>query len=189
MEEMRSLLLQALRHNEKTQVSQLRTTVAVLAVQKEIIPRDPPPGSQRLPPNLYAPFLDELWGLIIEGVVVPGWDDDGNGAWPFLRVTEYGKRCVESGEVTPHDPEGFLNALDRVSPLDAVEQRFVRQSLDAYRRGLPDASAVMLGCASEHLLVTLGCALVDSDPAAETSLRRVVPSCAVHVRPWSRPST
>jgi len=141
MEEMRSLLSQALRHNEKTQVSQLRTAVADLAVQKELIPRDPSPGSQRLLPNLYAPFLDELWGLIIEGVVVPGWDDDGNGAWPFLRVTEYGKRCVESGEVTPHDPEGFLDALGRVRPLDAVEQRFVRQSLDAYRRGLPPCSS------------------------------------------------
>jgi hypothetical protein len=140
MEEMRSLLSQALRHNEKTQVSQLRTAVADLAVQRSLYLVTRRQG-RSVCSRTCMPHSWTNSGADYRGVVVPGWDDDGNGAWPFLRVTEYGKRCVESGEVTPHDPEGFLDALGRVRPLDAVEQRFVRQSLDAYRRGLPPCSS------------------------------------------------
>jgi hypothetical protein len=55
-----------------------------------------------------------------------------------------------------------------------VERRFLTQALEAYRRNLPDASAIMLGCASEHLVLVLARALVAADPTAETKTQQLI---------------
>ena len=116
-----------------------------------------------LPDRLWPYYRDVLWALIIEGIVAFGMDSN-NEKWPWLGVTEYGKACLKAGEILPHDPEGYLRTLARARPLDSTEQRFVGQALEAFRRNLPDASAVMLGCASEHLLIVLANSLAAKDP-------------------------
>ncbi len=163
VEEMRSCMLEALRREPRTQELYLMARVAEVAVQRGYLPDSGSRYGHQLPRELWRRFRDVLWGLIGEGVVAFG-TDSSNAAWPWLSVTEYGEACLAAGEIVPHDPDGYLNALEAVRPLDDVEKRFIPQALHAYLRNLPDASAVMLGCASEHLLQVLADAVVTAEP-------------------------
>jgi hypothetical protein len=156
-------MLEALRREPHTHELNLKARVAEVAVQRGYLPDGRSGYCHQLPRELWRRFRDVLWGLIVEGVVAVGIDSN-NTAWPFLSVTEYGEACLAAGEVVPHDPDGYLNALEAVRPLDDVEKRFIPQALHAYLRNLPDASAVMLGCASEHLLQVLADAVVTVEP-------------------------
>jgi hypothetical protein len=78
--------------------------------------------------------------------------DDSNESWPFVSLTEYGEQYVVDQRVTPLDRSQYLARMNAIAALDDVEERYVGQSLEAYVRSLPDAAAVMIGAASEHLL-------------------------------------
>lgn len=109
-------------------------------------------------------YRETVWALVIEGVVAIGMDD-ANPQWPFLSLTEYGEHVVRNRETTPYDTSGYLRAMIDVAPLDDVENRYLIQALVAFRHNLPDASAVMLGAASEHLIKLLGDRVAATDPA------------------------
>ena len=115
-------------------------------------------------------FFETVHALIQEGVLVPGLNED-NDHWPFLSLTEYGEDVVRAGRIVPHDTEGYLRAMAQVRPLDPVEERYMPQALEAFRRNLADASAAMLGSASEHLLIQLGEAVESKDPANATAVK------------------
>ncbi len=171
LEEMRSCMLEALRSNPNTQDVGLRNAVYQVAKQRGLIEVPRQSGnvthfsgeSNSLPRALWGRYRDVLWGLITEGVVAIGIDD-GNSEWPWLGVTEYGKECLSAGEIVPHDSEGYLRKLSTIRPLDDAEKRYLPQALEAFRRNLPDASAMMLGCASEHLLLVLGEKIASAEP-------------------------
>ncbi len=178
LEEMRSCMLEALRQSlgrdGALQNTGLRRGVAQVAIARELLqdPRTTSLGTSYtvmgssatdLPASLWAYYRDVLWALIVEGVIAIG-SNSNNEQWPWLGVTEYGKACLKAGEILPHDPEGYLRTLATARPLDPTEQRFVGQALEAFLRNLPDASAVMLGCASEHLLLVLANSLAAKDP-------------------------
>jgi len=173
LEEMRSCMLEALRSNPNTQDVGLRKAVYQVAKQRGLIEAPPQSGrvmsfsveADTLTQELWGRYRDILWGLITEGVVAIGINER-DAQWPWLGVTEYGKECLSAGEIVPHDPDGYLRALVISRPLDDTEKRYLPQALEAYRRNLPDASAVMLGCASEHLLLVLGEEIALSEPDA-----------------------
>jgi hypothetical protein len=48
-------------------------------------------------------------------------------------------------------------------PVDDVESRFLHQAIAAFHADLPDAAAVMLGAAAEHLILVLAHAIADAD--------------------------
>jgi hypothetical protein len=50
-------------------------------------------------------------------------------------------------------------------PVDEVESRFLHQAIAAFHADLPDAAAVMLGAAAEHLILVLSDAIADMDSA------------------------
>jgi hypothetical protein len=122
-------------------------------------------------PEDHRRFREAVWALIIEGVLVIGLDDSNN-QWPFLSRSEYGEQVVTAGRIVPHDTEGYLQALEQVQPLDDVEKRYLPQALEALRRNLPDAVALMVGAASEHLLLRLGKAIEAKDMANTAIVRR-----------------
>ena len=96
-----------------------------------------------------------MWELIIQGVLLPGVTDTQPGL-PFLTLTDYGKQVVALGEIQPHDPDGYLTYLKNEIPtLDAEIERYITESLQAYRRGLLLSSAVTMGVASEKAFILL----------------------------------
>lgn len=96
-----------------------------------------------------------MWELIIQGVLFPGVSESQPGL-PFLTLTGYGKQVVALGEIQPHDPDGYLTLLKTEIPsLDVEIERYITESLQAYRRGLLLSSAVTMGVASEKAFILL----------------------------------
>jgi hypothetical protein len=158
-EEIRVLLLQALRKTTWNQVTDLEIAVGNLKArmhgatqQQRGFIADGRGYLERGEPSL---IHELIWGFIVQGVLVPG-TDDSNQSWPFLRLTEYGQRCVNEDQILPHDPDGYLRDFQRAVPLaDLVIQEYLTEALQCFLRDLNRAAAVMLGAASEKAVLLL----------------------------------
>lgn len=122
-------------------------------------------------------FREILWQLINQGILVQGLDSS-NPQWPFLSLTEWGEEYVRGDGADVYDPDGYLAAVGQTHPLDDVERRYLSQAAAAFRADLADATAVMLGGASEHLLLTLAEAIADADATA-TKIKKAIDAPAL----------
>lgn len=109
-----------------------------------------------------AAALEYWWSLARLGVVaVPGaWLNEMSityGPQPRkLVVTERGKKLLGRGEQSPHDPPKYLDAVRRrVEKPDEIAMTYLDEAVGAWFAGLYRASAVMLGCACERLVLML----------------------------------
>ena len=172
---MRSCILEAMRQMQRAQTwpqyELLKGAVAGVAQQRDL-PVDvssPFGGATQvgLRQEDLRCFREMIWSLVVEGLVTIGVND-ANPQWPWLSLTEYGEKYAKEGQVTPYDPDGYLKSLTEVGVLDPMERRYIPQALAAFRKGLPDASAVMIGAASEHLLIRLGDEIEQKDASVAT---------------------
>jgi hypothetical protein len=170
LEEVRGLLIQALKQAHWNHVTGLEIAVGDLKAKAQGAgsqQRFVSDGRAHLEPGEPALIQELIWSFIVQGVLVPGCDDN-NQAWPFLRLTDYGRRCIEKETVLPHDPDGYLSEFQhRVPNADPVITEYLSESLQCFLRDLHRAAAVMLGAASEQavLLLIEGYANAISDPA------------------------
>lgn len=171
LDEARGLLMQALREPGWNQVGGLVRTVGLLKARAQGI--NPNQSLRSYGGDQYldrgdASLLNEvIWSLIVQGILVPGLDDANQG-WPFLRLTEYGTRCLEEDRILPHDPDGYLREFQKAIPgADSTVVEYLTESLQCYIHGLSRSAAVMLGGASERavLLLIESCAASISDRA------------------------
>jgi len=177
LEEIRSLVLQALKQPRWNQVVNLESAVGKLKATTQ-------GGSQQglsfavdgrahLEHGETALIHEVIWALIIEGILVPGLDDN-NPNWPFLRLTEYGERCTQLSQVLPHDPDGYLrDFLAAVPYSDPVILEYLTEALQCFLRNLNRACAVMLGAASEKAILLLIDSYADSiaDPNRKAQVK------------------
>jgi hypothetical protein len=159
MDEARGFVMQAIREGGWNQMLGLLGVVGLVKAR-----------SQGINPNLRPSFGDGrqflergdetilneiIWSLIVQGILVPGLDD-ANSTLPFIRLTEYGRRCVEEDRLLPHDPDGYLREFQKALPgVDTTILEYLTESLQCYIHGLHRASAVMLGAASEQAILLL----------------------------------
>ena len=104
-----------------------------------------------------ANLVNEIvWDLILERVLAIGLNK-ANPAWPFLRLTSYGKSFRGNVEtVCIHDVTGMLNLLDKnVASCDSVIKVYFGECLNTYCINSLLSSSVMLGCAAEKLICIL----------------------------------
>ncbi len=127
-----------------------------------------------------------FWALLIEGVIILG-RDDANPTWPHFRVTEYGRKVLEAGEVIPHDLDGYLERVrTECAPFDPIVEVYLQEALQCFLRATYIASSVMLGIASERLFLKLLYAYKDSlDPAAKTRLEQAIANRPIG-RQWEK---
>ena len=105
-----------------------------------------------------------FWEFIIQGIIVIGKDGDDQ-IWPWYTVTEWGEKVLEEGEVVPHDPIGYIERVRSENPnLDPVMEFYLRESLQCFLTGTYTACSVMLGVASEKLLLNLIDAVANALP-------------------------
>ena len=96
-----------------------------------------------------------IWGLVIQGIVVPG-GSNSQPDLPFMQISEWGKKCLESGEYVPYDAGQYLARLKtRIEDVDSKIVLYLQESLTAFRSGTYVASAVMTGVATERTLLVL----------------------------------
>jgi hypothetical protein len=173
-DEARGLIMQALRQPGWNQVNGLFRIVGDLKAKAQGINPNLTPsydgGLRFLDAGDQTLLLEVVWSLIIQGILVPGINDSNQG-YPFIRLTEYGKRCVEEDRILPHDPDGYLREfISAVPGADPVVLEYLTESLQCYIHGLNRAAAVMLGGASEQMILVLieSCQSSVADPTAKT---------------------
>lgn len=109
-----------------------------------------------------------LWELLTQGVLAPGMSATYLDL-PYIHITEFGQKVLESADAQPHDPHGYLDRLQTLvgAPLDPVFKDYVTESLQTFLGGHYFASMVLLGIASEQCLDTLGQAIAEVLPNLE----------------------
>jgi hypothetical protein len=112
--------------------------------------------------------LEHWWNLARVGVVaLPGdsMDPAAIGWKPCrLLVTERGKKLLERGEQSPHDPPKYLATVSRrVEKPDEIVMTYLDEAVGAWSAGLYRASAVTLGCACERLVLLLAEQIANAD--------------------------
>src|ERR1700722_14943675 len=87
-------------------------------------------------PERYKDQTREIvWGLVIQGIVVPGENTQQAGL-PFMQITEWGKKCLEDGEYLPHDAGQYISRIQgKISGIDASILLYLKESLIAFRSG------------------------------------------------------
>jgi hypothetical protein len=159
LEEMRGLLMQALRKSGWSQITDLEIAVGDLKAKTQGVPQQQygfmADGRGHLERGESSLIHELVWSFIIQGILVPG-TNDSNQLWPFLRLTEYGRRCVDENQILPHDPDGYLKDFERAIPsADPVIREYLSEALQCFLRDLNRAAAVMLGAASERAVLLL----------------------------------
>ena len=126
-----------------------------------------------------------LWELLLQGVLSPG-KNSLNLNLPFVHVTEYGARCLEEDALVLHDPDGYLEQLERhvSDPLDEVVRESVRESLLAFLAGRFIAAAGMLGMAAERCLDLVIVAYLEAvaDPSRKQAFEAALKDAAGSVK-------
>lgn len=161
--ELRPLVLDVLRRHPQTQFVDIENAVRGIA-------------------SAYQPYdglklHDILWELLIQGVLAPGYNSQ-NINLPFVHLTEYGKKCLETDSVLPHDPDGYLERLDELIGChpDSTVLIYVQEGLSAFLSGCYLAATVMLGVASEQCIDLLVDAYTNAiaDPHRKKSFEKKI---------------
>lgn len=162
---LRSAMLESLQRQPPQQYVNFQHNVARVLAERGLPVQDSYGHAAELRRVDDRRFREILWQLLNQGLLVQGLDSS-NPQWPFLSLTEWGEEYIRAGGPDAYDPDGYLRALDTDGPLDDIERRYLSQATAAFRIDLVDAAAVMLGAASEHVLLMLADAIVAADPAA-----------------------
>jgi hypothetical protein len=100
------------------------------------------------------------YDLIRMGVLSWGLDL-ANPNPPFAHLTERGRKALQNVSRDPSNPDGYLAALGASLTPHSVSWSYVTEALATYNAGCHKASAVMIGAASEALLLDLRDRLVE----------------------------
>ncbi len=111
--------------------------------------------------------IEYWWQLARLGVVaIPGYAITffRGRKFPTLVLTDRGRALLERGEKSPHDPARYINAVrQRVQNPDDIALGYLDEAVGAWSAGLHRASAVMLGCACERLVLILAERIAGAD--------------------------
>lgn len=82
------------------------------------------------------------------------WGADlSNSAPSFFHVTEQGRRTLASIIRDPANPEGYLQYIQSKNSLSPIAQAYVNEASSTYNFGCNKATAVMIGVASECVVL------------------------------------
>jgi len=154
-EELRSLLLLHLKSiNLETGFQWNDCVRGVSRLVQERLTPNPDPHWQ-LPQGEITRLKQVVWDLIIGRILIPGVPNSDSG-WPFLSLTDHGRKVVAEGHPVPYDPDGYLARLQQATGgLSPSVLRYLEEALSTFRTSNYLASAIMLGAASEMLFIEI----------------------------------
>lgn len=104
-------------------------------------------------------ILDIIHELVTNNILRPGSDYK----YPLLRLTEYGRKCIEEENLLPFDPEDYIKEIKKQIPnIDDIVLTYLSESISTYNRNCLLSSTITLGAASEQAMLLLIDAFVDS---------------------------
>lgn len=113
-------------------------------------------------------LVEIVWGLARSGVIALAVERPASVGVgpkiPLLVITQRGRELLRHKGDSPHHKSRYMAAVkSRVSAPDDVVLSYLDESVEAWRACLYRASAVMLGCACEKLILILAEAIAGSD--------------------------
>ena len=129
-----------------------------LAVPRMLGPNIPAsPSLTDIPPNLQNMIRGVVWDLIIQGILIPGIPNQlGSTGLPAFVISDWGKKCLESGEYVSFDAFKYLSRIETDIPgFDAIAKQYLKDALASFRIEAYLSSAVMTGVAAERLVILL----------------------------------
>jgi len=140
-EELRPLVLEALKQTPETQVTELLNRVENLALSKGFYSEVTPwrYGGQvtehKMPEEDREKVREIIGEFVVEGILTWGINELNPGP-PFLKVTNYGQDCLSVAEILPHDPDGYLKYLrNEIPTIDETVLTYVTESLQTFLTG------------------------------------------------------
>lgn len=120
-------------------------------------------------PNVgYRPVMEAVWALIGQGLAFIDYSQSSSDNWS-LELTAAGAAAASDEEATPDDPAGYLKRLRADVPdMTQTVYDYAEEALRAYNARLYRSSAVMLGVASEAMVLEVAATLVRSLPEGES---------------------
>lgn len=103
--------------------------------------------------SLQREVLDEWQSLINDGIVAWG-TDMLNVDPPGFHLTNRGVKTLENLSRDPANSAGYLGYL-KASSIDPIAESYIQEALQTYNRACYKAAAVMVGAASERLILEL----------------------------------
>lgn len=133
----------------------IETQIKVHLEQCGEFPSGPTGFHREIDNSIKDKIREIVWGLIVQGILVPGANNQ-QANLPFFQITEWGRKCLESGEYLPHDSGLYIARLKSQIPgVDSSIVLYLQESLSSFRAGVHLASAVMTGVASEKTLLLM----------------------------------
>lgn len=74
---------------------------------------------------------------------------------PFCHVTAHGRRVLENLSRDPSNPEGYMAFLSSNTNLNPIAKSYIKEALRTYNTNCVKASAVMVGAATESLVLLI----------------------------------
>lgn len=121
-------------------------------------------------PDLEQALLMQWNELFRTGLL--GWGLNlANPNPPFFHLTERGHKALANVTRDPSNPAGYIQHLSTIATIDPIARSYLFEGLECYVSGLFKASAVMVGCAAESVILCLR----DSTIAKLNSLSKPIP--------------
>lgn len=99
------------------------------------------------------------------------WGLDFNNAQPpFFHTTDQGRKALKNLTRDPANPDGYLSHLSEVATLNDVAQSYISEALRTYGADCYKATAVMIGAASESMILEVRDTLVSRLRESKSSL-------------------
>lgn len=74
---------------------------------------------------------------------------------PFFHLTEQGRKTLSNFSSDPGNPNGYLQRIDSIAAINPISRSYLAEALACYVADLNKAAAVMVGAASESLVIEL----------------------------------
>ena len=102
-------------------------------------------------PDKNVEYILDLMNLLLQQGIIRWGLNKSNLDPPFMSVTDYGRKVLEMDEVTPYDPDGYLDNIKSKITLDEITELYLNECIQTFQRGNYLSSAVMLGVAAESI--------------------------------------
>jgi len=100
-------------------------------------------------------IYETFYSFLYKGILSPGAGAFSTCGLPDFHVTEYGMKCLKLQGILPYDTERYLNRINEIEGINEWTKYYIQQSLDCFNSNCYEASLVMIGLASESIVIDL----------------------------------
>jgi len=102
-------------------------------------------------------FQEIFWDLFREGIITLGTEQDPYKAFPFFRLSSFGKRILEDQDAYFfHDLSSYEKVIrENIPEIDDLTIFYLKEAMQTFMVGCRLSSSVMLGVALEYSLQNL----------------------------------